>query len=181
MTAAHFAAALAIKSRVPKAGTAALIVGAFIPDFIWIALATAGIEPTNREIFFDDWSHSLLSIVLCASLYAFIVARATRSSTPSRTPNREVGVAMWLAVFSHFILDLPVHPKPLALYPHSSVRLSLGLSSIPSMSYWYIQLAVVLALVAIYVHGTLRLRIPPKLIAATCTLLIGWHICLMPG
>jgi hypothetical protein len=68
MTAGHFAAALAIKSRVPKASTATLILAAFLPDFIWIILATAGIEPTRRETYFDDWSHSLFSILVYALL-----------------------------------------------------------------------------------------------------------------
>jgi hypothetical protein len=72
VTAAHFAAALAIKSRVPEASTAALIVGAFIPDFAWIILATAGVEPTRREVFFDDWSHSLLSVAVAATAYAWL-------------------------------------------------------------------------------------------------------------
>ena len=171
MTAAHFAAALAIKSRFPRAPTAALILGAFIPDFIWIVLATAGIEPTKREIFFDDWSHSLLSIVVYASLFALLFWKRDRS----------VAFAMWLAVFSHFILDLPVHPKSLAIYPHSSIHLGLGLSDIAAKNYWFIQLAVTLVLLAIYVYGTRRLRIAPKWIVASCVLVLGWHIVLMPG
>src|ERR1700759_4356759 len=109
MTAAHFAVALAIKSRVPRAPTAALVCGAFLPDFIWIILATAGIEPAAREIFFDDWSHSLLSVIVYATLFALLFWKR----------GRVVSLAMWLAVCSHYFLDLPVHPKPLALYPHS--------------------------------------------------------------
>jgi hypothetical protein len=107
MTAAHFAAAVAIKSRVPKASTTVLIFAAFIPDFIWIILATSGIEPTKRENFFDDWSHSLLMILVYATIYSLLFWKRGRS----------VLVAIWLAVFSHFILDMPVHPKDLALYP----------------------------------------------------------------
>ena len=129
MTAAHFAAALAIKSRVAEASTAALIVGAFIPDFVWIILATAGVEPTRREVFFDDWSHSLLSVAAAATAYAWLF----------RKHGLGVAGAAWLAVFSHFALDLPVHPRDLALYPHSSIRAGLGLSAVAPMTYWYIQ------------------------------------------
>jgi hypothetical protein len=171
MTAAHFAAALAIKSRVPKAPTSALIFGAFIPDFIWIILATTGIEPTKREMFFDDWSHSLLSIVVYSVLYSLLFWKR----------GRDVAFAMWLAVFSHFILDMPVHPKDLALYPHSPVHLGLGLSQTAPMNYWYIQLAVVLVLLAIYIDGTRRLRVAPKWVVSSCVLVLGWHIVLMPG
>ncbi len=102
MTAAHFAAALAIKGRLPKAPTSALVFGAFIPDFVWIVLATTGVETTKREIFFDDWSHSLISIAVYASLFGLLFWR--RGSM--------VAFAMWLAVFSHFILDLPVLTGP---------------------------------------------------------------------
>jgi phosphatidylglycerophosphate synthase len=68
--AAHFAAGLAIKSRIPKAPTWALLVGAFLPDFLWVILANRRIEPTDPRIFFDDWSHSLLMIVLWGILFA---------------------------------------------------------------------------------------------------------------
>ena len=39
MYAAHFAAGLAIKGKVEKAPLWALLIGAFVPDFIWIVLA----------------------------------------------------------------------------------------------------------------------------------------------
>ena len=42
MYAPHFAAALAIKSTVPRAPLAALLAGAFLPDLLWIALARIG-------------------------------------------------------------------------------------------------------------------------------------------
>jgi hypothetical protein len=47
MYAAHFAAGLAIKSRAPQAPTWALLIGAFLPDFIWIAFGLARIEPSQ--------------------------------------------------------------------------------------------------------------------------------------
>jgi membrane-bound metal-dependent hydrolase YbcI (DUF457 family) len=86
----------------------------------------------------DDWSHSLVSITVLAIAYGFILR--------NRAPR--VAAAARLAVFSHFLLDLPVHPKDLALYSHSSTHLGFGLSAIPSIDYWFIQLAVVVALLA---------------------------------
>lgn len=171
MTAAHFAAALAIKSRVPEAPTAALIVGAFIPDFVWIALATSGIETTKRELFFDDWSHSLLSIIVFATVYSFFF----------RNRGPRVARAAWLVVFSHFLLDLPVHPKALALYPHSLMHFGLGLSAIPSIDYWFIQLAAVVLLLAVYATSARRLNVRGDVIFASCVLVLGWHVVLMPG
>src|SRR5437870_2709309 len=56
MYAPHFAAALAIKGGSPGAPLWALLIGAFIPDLLWIALARIGIEPAQTSNFFDDWS-----------------------------------------------------------------------------------------------------------------------------
>src|SRR5437867_9908399 len=64
MYAPHFAAALAIKGRSPGAPLWALLIGAFIPDLLWIALARIGIEPAQTSNFFDDWSHSLISVAV---------------------------------------------------------------------------------------------------------------------
>jgi len=70
MYAAHFAAGLAIKSSAPKAPTWALLIGAFLPDFAWIALGLAGIEPSQGPAFFDDWSHSLAMVIWWATQFA---------------------------------------------------------------------------------------------------------------
>jgi membrane-bound metal-dependent hydrolase YbcI (DUF457 family) len=171
MTAGHFAAALAIKSRVPKASTVGLILAAFLPDFIWIILAVAGIEPTRREVYFDDWSHSLFSILVYALLFILLFWKQ----------GRPVAFAMGAAVFSHFLLDLPVHPKDLALYPHSPVHLGFGLSDIDRMRYWYIQLITVLFLLAIYFASAYRLGVSVRWIIPSCVLVLGWHLVLMQG
>jgi hypothetical protein len=171
MTAAHFAAALAIKARVPRAPTWALIVGAFIPDFVWILLAAIGIEPTRREVFFDDWSHSLLSVVVYATLYAL----------PFRKQGREVTTAMIVAVLSHFLLDMPVHPKALALYPYSPWHIGLGHSAVSPMNYWYVQFATTLMLLALYLAAARKASALSSRILASAILVLGWHIVLLPS
>jgi hypothetical protein len=172
MYAAHFAAGLAIKSRVPKAPTWALLVGAFIPDFIWVVLANRGIEPTDPRAFFDDWSHSLAMTVVWATLFALMFWRR----------ERRVVLAVWMAVFSHFLLDFPIHPKFLALYPHSSLHVGIALSgTIGAMKYWWVQMCVVAALTPIYALGGRRLGFQPNLIAATCIVLLGLHLLMFPG
>jgi hypothetical protein len=103
--AAHFAAALAIKESAPKVPVAALLVGVFIPDFIWIALAAIGVEPADPSAYFDDWSHSLCSVGIEATFFALCFYREGIS----------VWVPIWLATFSHFILDWPIPPGPSAV------------------------------------------------------------------
>jgi hypothetical protein len=169
MYAAHFAAGLAIKSRTPKAPALALLIGVFLPDFVWIVLAALGIEPTERSVFFDDWSHSLLTVALQATLFSAFFWRRGRA----------VASALWLAVFSHFLLDLPIHPRPLALYPHSAVHLSLGFSDAGRMTYWWVQAGVVAALMLLYVQGARKLRWPENLVAASCVALASLHLIML--
>jgi hypothetical protein len=64
--------------------------------------------------FFDNWSHSLVSVAILATLLASAFLRRGKS----------VFVAIWLAVFSHFLLGFPVHQKRLALAPLT--RMYLG-------------------------------------------------------
>src|SRR5215471_8423791 len=167
MFAAHFAAGLALKSHVPKAPTWALLTGVVIPDFLWIVFANRGIEPTDPHVFFDDWSHSLLMVALMATLFSFVFWRYGRT----------VILAVWLAVFSHFLLDLPIHPKFLALYPHSSLHVGFFLSgTLGAMKYWWVQLCVVLVLTFVYALGARRVRVPSNLVAATCVTLVALHL-----
>lgn len=172
MYAAHFAAGLAIKSRVPQAPTWALLIGAFLPDFFWIAFGLAGIEPSQGPAFFDDWSHSLLMIVIWGTIFALLFWRQGRS----------VVFALWLAVFSHFLLDLPIHPKNIALYPHSTAHLGWSLWDFGATSfwfatkYWWTQLAILIVLAAIYAHGARKMREPVNLIGATCLVLLALHL-----
>jgi hypothetical protein len=169
--AAHFAAALAIKTREPKAPATVLLIGAFVPDIIWVVLALTGVEPAATATFFDDWSHSLLMVVLWAVLYAACFVRSR---------GWPVAIAAGAAVLSHFFLDLPIHPKPLGLYPYSHVRLSVGLASVAPLSYWYVQLVVVLALLAVYVWQGARIRVPRSRLTQTCIFVLALHLLLAP-
>jgi hypothetical protein len=166
MYAAHFAAGLAIKGHAPKTPTWALLGGAFLPDFFWVAFGLLGIEPSQGPAFFDDWSHSLAMVLLWAALFSLAFWRQGLA----------VVFPVWLAVFSHFLLDLPIHPKNLALYPHSSIHLGWGLWSIGPRNYWWVQLAVLLVLTLVYAKGARRLRFANHLILASCLLLLGLHL-----
>jgi hypothetical protein len=170
MYAPHFAAALAIKGRTPEAPLWALLIGAFIPDLLWIALARIGIEPAQTSNFFDDWSHSLVSVAILASLFALAFLRR----------GRHIFIAMWLAVFSHFVLDFPVHPKRLVLAPMTHIYLGWDLLAwgsrpgwLGAINDWWLQLAVLLVLLVIYATGAAEARIQPTAAAASSALLIG--------
>jgi hypothetical protein len=172
MYVAHLAAGLAIKGYAPKAPAWALLTAVFIPDFIWIALAYRGIEPTQRELFFDDWSHSLAMTLVWATLFALIFIRSGKS----------VVLPVWLAAFSHFLLDMPVHPKRLAIYPFSSLHIGIFTSSeIGAMKYWWIQLVVSGVLTVVYARRASQIGLSGNLIAASCFVLLALHLLMAPS
>lgn len=167
MYAAHMAAGLALKGYVPKAPAWALLTGAFVPDFLWIAFARTGIEPTRPDIFFDDWSHSLLMVAVWGALFAL----------PFWKLGRRVVWALWFAVFSHFLLDAPFHPKFLALYPHSSIHIGIVATRAQfSFAYWWTECLSVIVLSCIYVVLVDRQKFPRQLVAATLVLLAGLQL-----
>lgn len=172
MYAAHFAAGLAIKGRIPQAPTWALIAGVFLPDFFWIAFAHVGIEPT-QPVFFDDWSHSLVMIIVWSTLFAALFWRR----------GKVIALAVWIAGLSHFFLDFLIHPARLALYPHSSIHLGWNLwqygltkSRLGPTHYWWYELAVFLLLLALYVWFSRRNRLALNLVAASCVTVISLHL-----
>ena len=149
MYAGHFAAALAIKAKEPRAPTWALLLGVGFLDvlfgiFVMLRIErvrmTPGVAP-GFSLDFIDWSHSLVMSLVWAGLFAI----------PFWRRNRAAGLAVGAAVFSHFLLDLPMHPPDLALWPFSSVHLGLGLWKRLPVGWWWVELAVIAVFCAYYV------------------------------
>jgi len=174
MFAAHFAAGLAVKGRVPRAPASALLTAVFLPDLLWVALARAGVEPEYPPRgFFDDWSHSVVMIVVWSSLFAVFFLRR----------DRVVAAAVWVAGLSHLALDFLIHPARLALYPHSRLHLGWDLwqwgqqkSRLGPNHYWWVEAACVVILLTVYATSWRRSAIPPKIVAASCLLVAGLHL-----
>lgn len=152
-----------------------LLAGVFLPDVVWIVLSALGVEPATASVFFDDWSHSLASVLVLATVYALCFVR--------------MGTAIWLpawaAVVSHFVLDAIIHPKPIALYPHSSVHLPWDLwrwgqvrGFLGFTHYWLVQFVVILPLLAIYVAGMRRERFALNLVTASVLIVLMLHLVL---
>jgi hypothetical protein len=172
MFAAHLAAGLAIKAAQPKAPTWAILVGAFLPDLLWIGFASAGVEPTQSTTFFDGWSHSVASIIVQAVVFGSCFHRY----------GRPVMIAVGLAVLSHLPLDALVHPKPLELWPHASPVIGLAdwswgqtALALRKSRYWWLQLAITLPLLAIYWRASRR-QLPMNIIGASSLVVLGLHL-----
>ena len=141
MYAGHFAAGLAIKAKRPEAPTWAILLGTGLLDVLFGPLLAAGIERATLtpgqspgfRLDFIDWSHSLTMSLVWSTLYALAFFKRGRA----------VALTLGLAVFSHFLLDLPMHPADLALWPGSAMHLGFGLWH--TSYWWWIELGVVLA------------------------------------
>jgi membrane-bound metal-dependent hydrolase YbcI (DUF457 family) len=149
MYAGHFAVGLAMKSQAPRVPTWILLVGVGFVDLLFGVFVLAGIEhvtvtPGQSPGFhldFIDWSHSLVASAGWAVLFALIFIRR----------GREVMFWAGAAVFSHFVLDYPMHPGDLALYPHAEQHVGLGLWQRWPTGWWWFELGFIACCTALYV------------------------------
>ncbi len=143
MYAGHFAAALALKAQVPRAPTWGLLVGVGVLDILFGPFVLAGIEQASLtpgispgfSLDHIDWSHSLVMSVVWSILFGAAFLRRGRT----------VAAAMAVAVFSHFVLDVVMHPPDLALWPHSVTHLGFGLWRALPVGWWFVELGAVAA------------------------------------
>jgi len=122
----HYALAAAIRAKKPGLPLVPVVVGVGLLDILNAIFVLVGIETVKPDpaalpyIYFDlsfvDWDHSLLMAGVWSVLWAAIFLR-----------RRGVALLAGLAVFSHFLLDWPMHGPDLALFPHSTRHLGLGL------------------------------------------------------
>jgi membrane-bound metal-dependent hydrolase YbcI (DUF457 family) len=153
--AGHFAAGLAIKAKQPEAPTWALLMGVGFLDVLFGIFVMLGVERVSLtpgqspgfSLDYIDWSHSLAISLVWAALFSMFFWRRGRA----------VALAVALAVFSHFLLDWPMHPSDLALWPNSSIHVGLGLWRSLPVGWWFVELACIAAGCAYYVLRARRL------------------------
>ena len=138
----HFAAGLALKAVDPRAPTWGLLLAVGLLDLLFGPFVILGIERVSLtpgqspgfSLDFIDWSHSLLMSAIWAIVFAGFFYRW----------GFPVMLAIGAAVFSHFLLDIPMHPPDLALWPGSSTHIGLGLWQTFPAGWWFIELGVIL-------------------------------------
>ena len=139
----HFAAGLALKTAEPRAPTWGILAGAGLLDILFGPFVLAGIERASVApgiapgftLDYIDWSHSLAMSIVWALLFAMLFAKR----------GRRVALVMGIAVFSHFLLDVPMHPADMALWPNSHAHLGLGLWQLLPTGWWFVELLVIVA------------------------------------
>ena len=154
MYAGHFAVGLALKAKRPAAPTWAILLGTGFLDVLFGIFVMLGIERVTMtphvgqgfSLDFIDWSHSLVMSLVWSVLYGLIFWRRGRA----------VAFLVAFAVFSHFLLDLPMHPKDLALWSYSETHIGFGLWNRLPHGWWWIELAVIVAACAYYLRTACR-------------------------
>jgi membrane-bound metal-dependent hydrolase YbcI (DUF457 family) len=127
----HYGLALAAKRASPRTSLGTLVFGAQFLDELWPILLLAGVErvrivpgfmsASSLEFTWYPWSHSLLM----TAVWAMCIGAAYRMWV--RNPR-----GAWLMaalVLSHWLLDAPMHPPDLPLWPGSSILVGAGLWS----------------------------------------------------
>lgn len=125
----HYGAAYAAKTIAPKVPLAAYFLAVQALDVLFSVFVLSGIEHMEIVHKYTSYNpyrlydmpitHSLVGSLGWALAVAIVAAMI-------RLPRRE---SLWLglAVFSHFILDLPVHTPDLSIAGNDTARLGLGL------------------------------------------------------
>jgi membrane-bound metal-dependent hydrolase YbcI (DUF457 family) len=154
----HYAPGAALKPLTPKVPLWHYFVAVQFLDFLWAAIIITGIEKarivpgfleaSDLDLYFMPYTHSLAAAALWALFgtlaYGFIINRA--ASLPG-------AILIGAAIFSHWVADLIVHSKDLALYPGSDLKFGFGVWS----SIWIskgLELGLFLAGFILYVGGT---------------------------
>ncbi len=155
----HLAAGFALKSRVREAPLAALLFGAALCDLLFGVFGMLGLEHAvmHGTPVFANWelhvgySHSLLVSVLYAVGLGWIAARWWGT--------RRIGLAIGLAVFSHFVLDVASHRPDMPLIGLGAVhdvRLGTNLAQHP-LAFFLVELGWCLLAWWLYDGGNVRL------------------------
>lgn len=136
MIAGHFGFAAVVKSRVPAAPTWALMLASVWLDVIFTPLFIAGVETMEpfgggdgkgygAAVIHADWTHSLVGAFLLATSFGLVCALPW---------GKKIGAVLGAVVFSHWLLDLPLHHHDMPLLPGNAAQLPLlgfGLWSVP--------------------------------------------------
>ncbi len=168
----HYGVSLAAKRYNPRLSLASLFLAVQFLDVVFSVLVFVGVEKMRiihgftafnpYDLYFMPYSHSLLGALAWSVVFAigFLVV-ARRDAMARRLAAAAVLAA---AVFSHFLLDVPMHTRDLPLGPGAgSPKIGLGLWNHPVAAI-AAELAVLVAGGLVYLRAT-RPRSPGAAVA----------------
>lgn len=155
MIAGHYSAALAAKRVAPTVALWHLFIAVQLIDILFSAFVLLGLEKLRivpgitrsnaLDLYYMPYTHSLVGAIAW-SLIAGILYGVWKTGTTAR-----VAMVIGLAVFSHWLLDLPVHRPDLPLY-HNAYKVGLGLWNVPVAAF-LLEAVLVLGALAAYGAG----------------------------
>ena len=138
MIAGHYGAALAAKRLYPTVALWHLFVAVQLIDIAFSALVLLGVEKLRivpgitrsnaLDLYYMPYTHSLVGAIAWSVGAGLLYAAARRGGAAV------AGAVIGLAVFSHWLLDLPVHRPDLPLYD-DTLKVGLGLWNVPVMAF----------------------------------------------
>lgn len=144
----HLAAALISKRIAPKLPTWLLIVCAYLIDIIFMMFMIAGIEklPSENEIAYAPWSHSLLMAIIWTSIAIIIFMQLTK--------DKKTSIILGMVVFSHWIIDFISQPMTYVM-PNSASPLLHPFEGAPELGLgvWSTEMGVVLGEYIVLIIG----------------------------
>jgi len=130
----HYSVAFAAESERNKIPLWVLFVAVQFLDYIWATLVLLGIEKLRvikgftagnmLDSYYHPYSHSLIAAVLWSSVAA--ISYKPFCGSLGYSYRKSAAFIVGLAVFSHWILDLVVHPRDLPIYDNT-LKVGFGL------------------------------------------------------
>lgn len=154
MTMGHFATALVPASRLRDAPVAFLLVCANLPDFVWMALAFGGLEPTTPTSFLDVSIQTLHAEMLFSHGAVWVLGFAAGVAGAGYALYRRREVAIWatVVVIVHLLCDY-LSGWEHEVFGAGSLRVGLDLYRRSPVLAFAIEAAFAAALVTFYVRS----------------------------
>jgi hypothetical protein len=124
----HYGVSLAVKRFTPRTSLGTLFFAVQLLDVLFAIFVLAGVEKLRivpgfteynpYDLYYMPYSHSLAGSLVWSAAAGLLVLAAGGQ-----------GAAPWigLAVFSHFLLDVPMHTRDLPILGNDSMKIGLGL------------------------------------------------------
>jgi hypothetical protein len=170
----HYGAALAAKRWAPRVSLGWFFLAVQLLDVLFASFVVAGIEKMRivpgftaynpYDLYSMPYTHGLVGAYGWSVLAAIVVALLSR--------DRRAGVVFGACVFSHWLLDLPVHTPDMPLLGDTSTKVGLGLWN-------HVYLALLAELVALAIGAWLWLQSSPSNAPGARNVTIGFFVVLL--
>jgi hypothetical protein len=159
----HYAASFAAKRAAPRLSLALLFLAAQALDLLFGVFVLAGVEKLRivpgftevnaYDLYHMPYSHSLVASLGWSVTIALSFVAVVSYGGGDQAGRTRAAVLVGAAVFSHFVLDVPMHTPDLPLLGAASPKIGLGLWNHRTLAVAF-ELAVVLGGLWLYASAT---------------------------